>query len=206
MQIFNCEQGSPEWFECRRGIPTASEFKTIIGVKKDASDKKTRQKYMRRLAGETIAGRMDEPYTNAHMERGKVMEDEARRQYAFECDVEPEKVGFIRDGDAGCSPDSLVGKNGGLEIKTALLDIQVDRLESGALPSEFKFQVHGNIWIADREWWDFVSYSPGLPLFKIRVYRDEGIISDLKRAVDAFNIELRGLIEKIRRYGEARAA
>jgi hypothetical protein len=149
---------------------------------------------------------MDEPYTNAHMERGKVMEDEARRQYAFECDVEPEKVGFIRDGDAGCSPDSLVGKNGGLEIKTALLDIQVDRLESGALPSEFKFQVHGNIWIADREWWDFVSYSPGLPLFKIRVYRDEGIISDLKRAVDAFNIELRGLIEKIRRYGEARAA
>ena len=30
MQIIDCEQGSAEWFEARAGIPTASEFSTVM--------------------------------------------------------------------------------------------------------------------------------------------------------------------------------
>ena len=30
MKRFDCEQGSPEWFALRRGVPTASEFHRII--------------------------------------------------------------------------------------------------------------------------------------------------------------------------------
>ena len=34
------------------------------------------------------------------------MEDAARELYAFVKDVEPRRVGFIRNGGAGCSPDT----------------------------------------------------------------------------------------------------
>jgi hypothetical protein len=203
VQIIECEQNSPEWYAARLGIPTASEFKTIIGVKKDAREKITRQTYMRKLAGEILTGEPMESYSNNHMERGKEMEDEARNLYAFAHDVEPQRVGFIRYGNTGCSPDSLIGDKGGLEIKTALPHIQIERLERGELPPEHVAQVQGNIWLSGREWWDFASYCPRLPLFVIRVQRDNGYIANLIGAVDAFNAELNELVERIRRYGAA---
>lgn len=205
VQIFDCEQGSGEWYAARMGIPTASEFATLIAVNKDAKDKKTRTTYMRKLAGELLTGEPMEAYTNAHMERGKEMEDEARKAYAFMMDAEPVRVGFIRLGDAGCSPDSLIGEDGGLEIKTALPHIQIERLERGELPAEHRAQVQGNLWITGRAWWDFVSYCPKLPLFRIRVARDDGYIANIAGSVDAFNAELAALVERIRSY-EMRAA
>jgi hypothetical protein len=32
MQIINCDQGEPEWFTARAGIPTASEFHTVMAA------------------------------------------------------------------------------------------------------------------------------------------------------------------------------
>lgn len=206
IQIVECEQGSPEWFAARLGLPTASEFKTIISVKKDAREKVTRQTYMRKLAGEILTGRPAESYTNAHMERGHEQEDEARKLYAFMADCEPQRVGFIRSGQKGCSPDSLIGTAGGLEIKTALPHIQIERLEKGELPPEHKAQVQGSIWIAERQWWDFVSYCPGLPLLVVRVHRDDGYIATLSGAVTDFNAELAEMVERIRGYGMRAAA
>lgn len=206
IEILDCPQGSDAWFAARLGIPTASEFKTLLGVKKDARDKVTRQTYMRKLAGEILTGRPAESYTNVHMERGHEQEDEARKLYAFMTDAEPQRVGFIRSGQKGCSPDSLIGENGGLEIKSALPHIQIERLEKNELPSEHRAQVQGSLWIAEREWWDFVSYCPGLPLLVVRVHRDDGYIATLAGAVNEFNAELAELVERIRRYGIQEAA
>lgn len=205
IEILDCPQGSDAWFEARLGLPTASEFKTLIGVKKDAKEKVTRQTYMRKLAGEIITGRPAESYTNVHMERGHEQEDEARQLYAFMTDAEPQRVGFIRSGQKGCSPDSLIGDKGGLEIKTALPHIQIERLEKNELPPEHRAQVQGSLWIAERDWWDFVSYCPGLPLFVTRVHRDDDYIAALQAAVADFNAELAELVERIRRY-EMKAA
>jgi hypothetical protein len=206
MQIIECDQGSPEWFQARLGIPTASEFRTLLSVKKEAKDKVTRQTYMRKLAGEILTGAPMESYSNAHMERGHDQEDEARRLYAFMSDCEPQRVGFIRSGDKGCSPDSLISDKGGLEIKTALPHIQIERLERGELPSDHRAQVQGSIWIAEREWWDYASYCPGLPLFVTRVTRDDGYIATLAGAVKEFNEELAELVARIRSYGLKEAA
>ena len=63
-----------------------------------------------------------------------------------------------------------------MEIKTSWPHIQIDRLERNRLPPEHKAQVQGNLWISDREWWDFVSYWPRLPMLCVRVYRDEDYI------------------------------
>lgn len=206
MQIFDCEQSSPEWYAARLGIPTASEFHTVMAKGKDGGKSLTRTAYLHKLAGEIITGEPMESYTNAHMERGKVMEDEARDMYAFMKDVDPQRVGFVRDGDKGCSPDSLIGDEGGLEIKTALPHIQIERLRKGTLPSEHRHQVQGNIWICRRQFWDFVSYCPKLPLFVLRVERDDGFIAELSGAVTKFNAELTETVEFIRNYGSQKAA
>lgn len=196
IEIFDCEQGSEDWFSCRAGIPTASKFATVMAK----GEGKTRNEYMRKLAGEIITGEPMESFNNAHMDRGKTMEDEARETYAFINDADIRRVGFIRNGKKGASPDSLVGSEGGLEIKTALPHIQIDRLLRGDLPSEHRAQVQGNIWLAERGWWDFVSYWPKLPLLTVRVFRDDIYIKNMAGEIDRFNDELEAMVETIRNY------
>lgn len=201
VEVITCEQGTTEWYAARAGIPTASEFHTVMAKGKDGGASVTRAKYLRQLAGEILTGEPSpEGYSNAHMERGKVMEDEARDFYAFTRGVEPERVGFLRNGVKGASPDSLIGATGGLEIKTAIPAVQIERLQRGTLPPEHKAQVQGSLWVAEREWWDFVSYWPKLPPLVVRVYRDEEYIALIARAVAAFIEERDAIVDSIRTY------
>jgi hypothetical protein len=203
LEIIDCEQGTIEWHRARLGIPTASRFADILAK----GDGKMRARYLRDLAGEIYTGEPDtEGFTNAHMERGKLWEADARDHYAFTNDVEPQQVGFIRNGRAGASPDSLIGETGGLEIKTALRHIQIERLQRGGMPPEHKAQVQGCLWITGREWWDFMSYAPGLPPLIVRVERDEVYINQLTKAVEAFNSELDMLVASLRGVIQFRAA
>ncbi len=193
IEIIQCEQSTPEWYEARLGIPTASRFKDVLAK----GEGKTRKRYMLDLAGERLTGEPCEGFTNAHMERGKAMEDEARDLYMFMTDTECKCVGFIRNGDKGASPDSLIGENGMLEIKTKLPALQIECILADKLPSEHVAQVQGALWVAEREWLDFVSYWPKLPLFVKRIHRDEDYIKNLAAEVAKFNSEMLELIEKI---------
>lgn len=190
LEIINCEQGSFKWFAARLGIPTASEFSTVMAKGKGAGTSKTREDYMLKLIGERMTGTLMENYNNKHMERGKELEAEARLLYAIDSDIWPETVGFMRRGRAGCSPDLVVGTKGLGEIKTKLPHLQLKVLFAGQLPPEHKAQTQGQLWIAEREWDDFISYWPGMPLFVFRVERDELYIKELASAVDEFNAEM----------------
>lgn len=202
VQIFDCDQGSDEWRAARAGIPTASEFSTVLAK----GEGKSRRTYMLKLAGEILTGEPMESYSNVHMERGKAMEDEARDLYTLVHAADPLRVGFIRNGDKGCSPDSLLGDDGGLEIKTALTHIQIERLLKDELPSEHRAQVQGSMWVSERSHWDFVSYWPNLPLLCVRVQRDDAYIANLAGEIARFNDELAKTVETIRARGLARAA
>lgn len=197
MNIIECEQGSDAWFQARLGIPTASEFSTVLAKGRNGGESKERRTYMLKLIGERITGEPAESYTNAHMERGKIMEEEARNAYVFMHDAEPKLIGFIRNGDKGCSPDSILGNDGLLEIKTKLPHLQLDVLLNKQMPSQHLAQVQGQLWVAEREWCDFVSYWPKLPLFVQRIYRNEDYIKSLAAAVDDFLNEMTSLQGKI---------
>lgn len=195
VEVIDCEQGSDTWFTARLGIPTASRFADLMAK----GEGKMRGRYLHELAAETLRGSPEpDSYSNAHMERGKAQEDEARQLYAFMTDREPHQVGFLRNGRAGASPDSLIGDAGGLEIKTALGHIQIERLKAGKLPPEHRAQVQGNLWVSERQWWSFMSYSPGLPPLIVRVERDDAYIAELAKAVVAFNDELDMLVASLR--------
>lgn len=204
MEVFDFDQGSEAWHRARLGIPTASEFATLIARGKDGGDSKTRRTYLYKLAGEIITGEPMDSYSNSHMDRGKAMEDEARDAYAFIANVEPQCVGFIRNGRKGASPDSLIGDAGMVEIKTKLPHLMVETILRGEFPPEHVAQCQGQLWVAEREWVDIAVYWPGFPLFVKRATRDEAYIRKLASAVDDFNAELDEIVARVR--GDERRA
>ncbi len=185
-QILTFEQRSPEWYAARRGVPTASEFGNIITPKKGdyaaAADTYINQlidEVMRPDAGQAFTG-------NRHTERGELLEDDARELYAFERELVPQQVGFILNdaGTLGCSPDSLIGADGGLEIKCPDGPTHVKWVRAGGIPDEHKPQVHGSL-IIGRAWWDFLSYCPGYEPLLVRVTPD-GFTEKLQAHLDRF--------------------
>lgn len=207
IEIIDVPQGSPEWFEARAGIPTASEFHTVMARGKEGGASVTRAKYLRQLAGEILTEEpAPEGYQNSFMERGQMLEDEARRMFAFMREVDPQRVGFIKNGRMGCSPDSLIGDTSGLEIKVAIPAVQIERLQRGDLPPEHKAQVQGSMLVTGRPTWNFVSYCPKLPPVILTVQRDDEYLASLAQAIEAFNDELDSLVASIRSYGNLRGA
>lgn len=186
IEVFEFAQGSDAWRTARLGIPTASQFAAV----RAKGEGKTRRTYMMKLIGELMTGEPCEDFSNAHMERGTAMEPDARDLYAFHADVDPVQIGFIRNGRKGCSPDSLILDVGMCEIKTKLPHIQAELLLADRVPPEHIAQLQGNLWVAEREWIDFVSYWPRMPLFVKRVYRDEKYIAELAKDVDLFLREM----------------
>ena len=203
LQIIDVEQGTPEWFAARLGIPTASMFDTVMAKGRGGGESKTRRTYLLKLAGERITGQPQESYSNAHMERGKEMEAEARELYALVSGNNPELVGFMRRGKAGASPDAVIGDDGLLEIKTKLPSMQIEVLLANRLPPEHEAQVHGQLWVSGRSWCDFVSYWPGLPIFIHRVERDERRIAEIAVAVEQFNQELEAVLAQLAAFRSA---
>jgi len=186
MKIIRVPQRSPEWYEARRGIPTASNFNKI--VTSNGSPSKQAEGYLYQLVAERLAGVREEPYISPAMLEGIAREAESRRVYAMLREVEVEEVGFCIDdsGRYGCSPDGLIGEDGVLELKNPQGKAAVEYLVSGTLPTAYIQQVQGQLLVTGREWCDFVSYYPGLPTLIVRVERDEGFISKLRDALEAF--------------------
>ena len=202
LEIFTCPQGSDEWFKVRRGIPSASEFHSVLAK----GEGKTRRTYMMRLIGERLTGESSSHFTNEHTERGHVMEAEARAMYSFDVEAPLKQVGFVHRTvfvdtgltfGVGCSPDSLVGEDGLLEIKTKLSHLQLEVLLADKVPSEHIAQCQGALWVTGRNWLDFVSYWPGLPLFVKRVYPDPEYFERLETGLLAFEVELQELMAKL---------
>jgi len=171
MQIHECDQLSDSWWTLRRGVPTASEFSSILTPKtmKLSAGAMT---YTCKLIGDTFDPRYprkDGPATAA-MRDGTEMEPFSRRWYEFERNVTVRQVGFVTtdDGRFGCSPDGLVGSEGGIQLKNPQPHVQVRYLLEGGLPDEHKCQVHGELAVSGREWWDFVSHCEGLPPLIVR--------------------------------------
>lgn len=202
MQIIECAQNSEEWLRARMGIPTASMFSTVLASGRGGGESKTRATYLRKLAGEIITGEPMENFTNVHTERGHTMEPDARNYYALVTGNTPKQVGFIRSGDKGGSPDSLIGEDGLLEIKTALPHILIGYIEADEFPSEHVAQCQGNLWVSGRQWLDLVVYWPKMPTFIKRIERDPVYIAKLTKAVAEFNAELDALVARVKAYGQ----
>ncbi len=170
-------QRSAEWFEARRGLPTASRFDRILtAVKGEPS--KAQELLICELLAESLCPPQEgviRSVMTPEMEYGMKLEAEARCSYEVEYATEPvREVGFILhdSGLFGGSPDALVGDSGGCEIKCPNAATHIGYYRDGVLPNEYRCQVHGYMVVTGRAWWDFFSYCRNVPPFRIRIERD----------------------------------
>lgn len=182
MIVLHVEQGSPEWFEARLGIPTASSFNKLVTPTGKPSTQLAG--YANELAAEVATGHEEGQFDTYYTARGRELEGQARAWFEFHTDLEVTQVGFVLrdDREVGCSPDGLT-EFGGLEIKCPKADKHVGFMLSDELPSEYIAQVQGNLWLCERDTWNFVSFHPELPGRLITVGRDEQYIKTLEAQV-----------------------
>lgn len=181
-------QGSAQWVTARCGIPTASRFGQIITPAKLTPSKQAAA-YMHELLAEWAFGEPVEMESTPMMDRGSELEDAARKSYEFTRGVTVEEVGLCLsdDGEIGCSPDGLIGANGGLEIKTPGIKNHIKyMLCPDALVTDYRLQVHGSLWVCRRQWWDVMSHNPLLPDVVVRVERDDEIAGKINEALVDF--------------------
>lgn len=197
MQILNLKQNSDEWLEARKGVVTASAFNKIVTPAKcERSTSSTT--YMYELIAE-IMGATNESFSNEWTERGHELEDEARATFEFLTDLKVDIIGMIKTdcGLIGCSPDGLIGHNGGIEIKCPKASTHIKYLIDGVLPLEYKTQVQGSLMVSEREYWYFMSYHPQLHPFILKVERDEEFIRKMRSHIDSFLDDMKIKIEKL---------
>lgn len=184
----NVEQGTPEWLALRCATPSASGFAKIVTT--TGAPSKQADAYLYDLLGEHLTGEKKAIRTTDAMQRGIDLEPEAANWYAFMRDTSLREVGFITNDQQsyGCSPDRLIGEDGGLEIKCPIASTHAKYLCANKLPSEYVQQVQGCLFVTGREWWDFMSYypSPNVPNLIVRVKRDDKFITKLSDALDSF--------------------
>ena len=194
----NVDQGSEAWYEARLGRITGTRFKALMskesteGYKNLISD----------IACEMISGEFDEQFKSTLMERGTEVEPEARDFYAEEFGVTVREVGIIYPDEdnefhewIGVSPDGLT--DGVLEIKCPLRKTHLNYIGKGELPSEYKWQVYGLLYVTGLPYCDFMSYFPEMKPFIVRVYPNEGIFDEI---TERLRVTIERVKEKIEMY------
>lgn len=150
------------------------------------ADNDTSRGLIATLAGERITGHVEETPTTGDMFRGIIAEPFARDAYAEHNEVEVEEVGFmVRDFGTyriGCSPDGLVGEDGGIEIKSPRAKTHIATVLTGEIPAHYMAQVQTFLLVSGRSWCDFVSFHGGLPLWTTRVEPDPSWAAAIHRA------------------------
>ena len=198
MRVLNHEQGTQEWLTSRLGCPSGSGFDKLITSTGKPSTQS--EGYINQLIAEVITGKPTEFRVTEAMERGTDLEPMARNFYEL-LGNEVQEVGFCKHDslECGVSPDGLIGEDGGLEIKVPAPHNHVAYLREGKLPTKYKQQVMGCLWVTGRDWWDFVSYHESMPALIVRVHRDEDYINalanEVAKAVDTIESEVNRLKE-----------
>jgi len=203
--MIDCEQGSPEWIACRLGKVTSSRVGDIMSKGKSGAPSASRKNYMFQLLLERLTGEMAEHYVSAEMQRGIDKENDAAIAYEINTYSIVDKCGFFESPSGlmeGSSPDRLVGENGLIEIKNPNTSTHIETIISGEIKKDYIYQMQHQMYCAERDWCDFVSYDDRCPanlrLFVKRVDRDDLMIAEICGEVKLFLKELDDLEKKVR--------
>jgi len=208
MIIETATQRDDDWFDARLGKATASRFKDVMATLKNGNPAQAQQDYLTELVVERLTQQPVQKFATAAMNWGTEQEAAARLAYERHADIEVQETGFVAHDTlmAGCSPDGLVYWDGLIEIKCPFnTGVHIETLLNG-MPEHHTAQVQGQMWITGRDWCDFVSYDPRMPvelqLHVQRIERDEAFIADLERRVTSFLQEVGKQVEALRVLAE----
>ena len=205
MQSEIYEQGSPRWHAERLGRITASPCGCLL-VNGKTKDNRIlpvgfgagAETYAVKLLDELLTGLPSDIITSWDMEYGNTYEPMARKQFieTYFPDDDCYQASFVNHPElqlVGCSPDLLIGSEGGAEFKSRSKESHSRLLleqdywaqlgEEPEVPKENMPQVQFCMWVTERQWWYYGSFNPQHPritrLVTIRVERDEMMIKKL---------------------------
>lgn len=156
---FDIVQGTPEWHAARAGKWTASNAATIMG----GLDTDGLAKLVKRVAWERVHGVIEGGFKSPAMDRGHVVEPEARDWYAFTKLAQMREVGLVDHAsiaNVAWSPDAITDSKGGAEIKCPLEMAWMEVKRTRKIPAEYRWQCRWAMWVGQLEWLDFVAYHP----------------------------------------------
>lgn len=206
-------QRTDDWFAVRLGKVTASRIADVMAKTKTGYSA-SRANYHAQLVAERLSGTGADGFTNAAMQWGIDTEAQARIAYEFKHGIDVTETGF-HDHPAiamsGASPDGLAGANGLVEIKCPNAATHIATLRGGSIDRKYVLQMHWQMACTGREWCDFVSFDPRLPLemqlFVQRVELDAALLSEIETEVKAFLSEVDEAVADLReRYSLREAA
>lgn len=187
-EITDYEQGTDKWKQAKLGKFSGSTFHVFLG------ESKTKDEKLMKIAGERFfQDYEEEDYASYAMQRGTLLEPEARRLYSAVYDVDVRQVGLLEaegkyDGWLVCSPDGLVGDDGMIEIKSPLAHTFIDWVSKKGgelyIKPEYMTQIQLNLYVSEREWCDFVVYHPRVGIKVRRVMTDPEYFKKIENALD----------------------
>jgi putative phage-type endonuclease len=193
------EQRTDEWRQARSGLLTCSRFRDVLGTKA------ARQKLAREVVFERLSGTPMHEVNGRSLTWGREVEDYAVAAFELETGLVCERAGLIRHPRypfvAG-SPDRLVGRDSGVEVKCPMDESVSVQTWLEGMPAEHVAQVQGYLWITGRSHWWYVSYEPRAAepyrLYIERVPRNDSYIATLAGALLTFEQEVQAMLEVIR--------
>ncbi len=194
-------QKQEAWLEKRRSRFTSSEYVKLMGYE-DNPKYDTQltsggityafEKYMEEISTDSKV------ITSKSIEHGNEYENEAAIRFMEETKIELHHFGkdqeFIELGkDLGCTPDGLIGDDGGYESKCPDSKTQDNYLNSitdvetfKAVCKKYYWQIQGSMLVTGRKYWYFVSYDPRMKfkedqMLILKVERNEADIEKLRK-------------------------
>lgn len=188
MKIYDVKQGSIEWLMLRASRPTASEMDNLLTPLFKIKDGEGPKTYLAKKVGEWWQNAPLSEGNAWSMDQGTILEDEVVPWFNLEFGTKIQRVGFVTtdDGLVGCSPDGLLGDDGGVEIKCPEVHTHVKYLLNGKLPTDYTVQVHSSMHVTGRKWWKFISYRRHFPKLILHIERDEEIQDKIAEALNGF--------------------
>lgn len=193
----NIQQGALAWLYLRLGMITMSNLDKII-TPKTMKPSASQNAYMDKLIAELWYKRPLDTYVSPSMQRGTDEEEVSIGVYAFENNCIVEKVAFIEEGPAGCSPDGMVIEGAvidatnrwshGVEAKNPDPGTHAgyrDRPET--LREKYWCQVQGCLMITKLDKWHLFSGDEMMPPVQLEIGRDEKFIALASEFIGEFN-------------------
>jgi putative phage-type endonuclease len=197
------EQRTTEWFAQRCGHLTASRIADMM-ARTQKGWGASRANYAAQLIAERLTGVAESGFTSAAMQHGIDTEAAARAAYGFMKDVEVIEAPFVlhpRLAWSGASPDGFMGDDGLIEIKCPNTATHITTLRGGEIPDKYIKQMQWQMACAEKDWCDFVSFDPRMPvemqLHIQRVDRNNDLIAEIESAAIGFLDEIAATVAEL---------
>lgn len=200
MKIIDAKQNSEAWLRARLGKVTASEADALISPEGKVRTGAGPHSYLCRKVAEKVLGYSLDTFQGSWAtDQGNIIETMGLPWYSFAFDTPLTRVGFCEtdDGRAGCSPDSLIGEDGGLELKSPQPPAHVEYLLAGVVPKDYRIQVQFSLWVTGRKWWKFVSYSSQFESLVVHVEPDPLLQEAIGEAMAKFAPVFDAALERV---------